>query len=134
MRLCSYVPGQSIIQTSLGGYQSMDEYLKPGGRLYEQREFIWNALNSIPGITAVKPRAAFYIFPKIDTAKFNITSDSQMALDLLKKTHILVTAGSSFNWQSPDHFRIVYLPNMEDLKTAMDRMTEFFGDYCQGKE
>ena len=134
MRLCSNVPGQSIIQTSLGGYQSMNEYLCRGGRLYEQREYIWNALNSIPGITAVKPKAAFYIFPRIDTAKFNISNDSQMALDLLKKTHILVTSGSSFNWGSPDHFRIVYLPNMEDLKTAMERMTNFFAEYYQGRD
>jgi alanine-synthesizing transaminase len=134
MRLCSNVPGQSIIQTSLGGYQSMNEYLCRGGRLYEQREYIWNALNSIPGITAVKPKAAFYIFPRIDTAKFNISSDSQMALDLLKKTHILVTSGSSFNWGSSDHFRIVYLPNMEDLKTAMERMTNFFAGYYQGRD
>jgi alanine-synthesizing transaminase len=134
MRLCSNVPGQSIIQTSLGGYQSMDEYLCPGGRLYEQREFIWKALNSIPGITANKPKAAFYIFPKVDTAKFNITSDAQMALDLLKRTHILVTPGSGFNWGAPDHFRVVYLPNMEDLHTAMERMTSFFGGYFQGKD
>ena len=134
MRLCSNVPGQSIIQTSLGGYQSMDEYLKPGGRLYEQREYIWNALNSIPGISAVKPKAAFYIFPRIETERFRINSDAQMALDLLKRKHILVTPGSGFNWGAPDHFRIVYLPNMEELRTAMSRMEEFFTDYIQGKD
>ena len=84
MRLCSNVPGQSIIQTALGGYQSVNEYIVPGGRIYEQREFIYNALNSIPGISAVKPKAAFYIFPKIDIKKFNITSDTQFALDFLR--------------------------------------------------
>lgn len=93
MRLCSNVPAQSIIQTSLGGYQSVDEYLCPGGRLYEQRELIWKTLNSIPGLSAAKPKAAFYIFPKVDTKKFNIHSDEQMALDLLKEQKILITAG-----------------------------------------
>ena len=86
------------------------------------------------GFTVVRPGGTFYIFPKVDTAKFNISSDSQMALDLLKQTHILITPGSGFNWGSPDHFRVVYLPNMEDLKTAMDRMTKFFGEYYQGRE
>lgn len=131
MRLCSNVPGQSIIQTSLGGYQSMDEYLVPGGRIYEQREYIYNALKSIPGISVVKPKAAFYIFPKLDTERFGITSDSQMALDLLKETHILVTAGTGFNWKQPDHFRIVFLPNLEQLTTAVERMQKFFGGYHQ---
>ena len=102
--------------------------------MYEQREYIWKALNSIPGISAVKPKAAFYIFPRIETEKFRIGSDAQMALDLLKRKHILVTPGSGFNWGAQDHFRIVYLPNMEELHTAMDRMSEFFGSYIQGKD
>ena len=131
MRLCSNVPGQSIIQTSLGGYQSIDEYLMPGGRIYEQREYIYHALKNIPGFSVVKPKAAFYIFPKVDTERFNITSDSQMALDLLKETRILVTAGTGFNWKAPDHFRIVYLPNLEQLSTAVGRMEKFFGSYYQ---
>ena len=131
MRLCSNVPAQSIIQTSLGGYQSVDEYLCPGGRLYEQRELIWKTLNSIPGLSAAKPRAAFYIFPKVDTKKFNIHSDEQMALDLLKEQKILVTAGTGFNWGEPDHFRIVYLPRIEVLSEAMRDLEEFLSTYRQ---
>ena len=131
MRLCSNVPGQSIIQTSLGGYQSVDEYLRPGGRIYEQREYIWKALTDIPGITAVKPRAAFYIFPKVDVKKFNIRSDEQMALDLLKQKKILVTAGTGFHWTEPDHFRIVYLPDLVQLQDASARIADFFANYRQ---
>ena len=131
MRLCSNVPAQSIIQTSLGGYQSVDEYLCPGGRLYEQRELIWKTLNSIPGLSAAKPKAAFYIFPKVDTKKFNIHSDEQMALDLLKEQKILITAGTGFNWCEPDHFRIVYLPDLVSLKEASVRLEKFFGSYRQ---
>ena len=132
MRLCSNVPGQSIIQTSLGGYQSADELLEPGGRIYEQREYIYNALNQIPGISVVKPSAAFYIFPKVDVEKFGIHSDEQMCLDLLKREKILVTSGTGFHWPEPDHFRIVYLPNLDILQSAMRKLTRFFGDYYQG--
>ncbi|MBP5166556.1 MAG: aminotransferase class I/II-fold pyridoxal phosphate-dependent enzyme [Oscillospiraceae bacterium] len=131
MRLCSNVPGQSIVQTALGGYQSVDELLKPGGRIYEQREYIYGALNDIPGISVVKPKAAFYIFPKMDIEKFNIRSDTQFALDLLKKTKILITAGTGFNWGAPDHFRIVYLPDLETLHDAMAAMKNFFSGYKQ---
>ena len=131
MRLCSNVPAQSIIQTSLGGYQSVDEYLCPGGRIYEQRDLIWNILNSIPGISAVKPRAAFYIFPKIDKERFNLHSDEQMALDLLKQKKLLVTAGTGFHWENNDHFRIVYLPDLVQLKDAGERLTSFFASYRQ---
>ena len=132
MRLCSNVPGQSIIQTSLGGYQSADELLMPGGRIFEQREYIYNALNQIPGISVVKPSAAFYIFPKVDVEKFGIHSDEQMCLDLLKREKILVTSGTGFHWPEPDHFRIVYLPNLDTLQSAMRKLTRFFGDYYQG--
>ena len=132
MRLCSNVPGQSIIQTSLGGYQSADELLQPGGRIFEQREYIYNALNQIPGISVVKPSAAFYIFPKVDVEKFGIRSDEQMCLDLLKREKILVTSGTGFHWPEPDHFRIVYLPNLDTLQSAMRKLTRFFGDYYQG--
>ena len=132
MRLCSNVPGQSIIQTSLGGYQSADELLMPGGRIFEQREYIYNALNQIPGISVVKPSAAFYIFPKVDVEKFGIHSDAQMCLDLLKREKILVTSGTGFHWPEPDHFRIVYLPNLDTLQSAMRKLTRFFGDYYQG--
>ena len=132
MRLCSNVPGQSIIQTSLGGYQSADELLQPGGRIFEQREYIYKALSQIPGISVVKPTAAFYIFPKVDVEKFGVHSDEQMCLDLLKREKILVTSGTGFHWPEPDHFRIVYLPNLDTLQSAMKKLARFFGDYYQG--
>jgi len=131
MRLCSNVPAQSIIQTSLGGYQSVDEYLRPGGRIYEQREYIYNALRDIPGVSVMKPKAAFYIFPKLDVKKFGIRSDEQFALDLLRQEKILVTAGTGFNWAEPDHIRIVYLPDMETLHSAVRKLTRFLGSYTQ---
>ena len=131
MRLCSNVPAQSIIQTSLGGYQSVDEYLCPGGRLYEQREYIYKVLTDIPGISVVNPKAAFYIFPRVDVKKFDIHSDEQMALDLLKQKKTLVTAGTGFHWPEPDHFRIVYLPDLVQLNEASDRLKQFFAGYQQ---
>ena len=131
MRLCSNVPGQSIIQTALGGYQSVNEYIVPGGRIYEQREFVYKALNDIPGISAVKPKAAFYIFPKIDVKKFNITNDTQFALDFLKEKKVLLVPGSGFNWKQPDHFRVVYLPQIEVLGDAMNKMRDFLEHYRQ---
>ena len=131
MRLCSNVPAQSIVQTALGGHQSVNNYIVPGGRIYEQREYIYNALNSIDGITAVKPKAAFYIFPTIDVKKFNITNDEQFALDLLHQKKILITRGGGFNWGEPDHFRIVYLPRIEVLSEAMRDLEEFLATYRQ---
>ena len=131
MRLCSNVPAQSIVQTALGGYQSVNEYIQPGGRVYEQRDFIYKALNDIPGISAVKPRAAFYIFPKIDTEKFNIYNDEQFALDFLHDKQVLIVPGKGFNWNQPDHFRIVYLPDIRQLDKAMKKMKEFFATYKQ---
>ena len=131
MRLCSNVPAQSIVQTALGGYQSVNEYLVPGGRIYEQREFIYKAINDIPGLSAVKPKAAFYIFPKIDVKKFNIYDDEKFALDLLREKKILVVHGGGFNWRQPDHFRIVYLPRVEVLKESMEKMGDFFSYYHQ---
>ena len=125
MRLCSNVPGQSIVQTALGGHQSVEDYIMPGGRIYEQREFIYKALTDIPGISAVKPKAAFYIFPKIDTKKFNIVNDEQFVLDLLREKKVLLIHGGGFNWQQPDHFRVVYLPRIEVLKKATDSMADF---------
>ena len=132
MRLCSNVPAQSIVQTALGGYQSVNEYTQPGGRVYEQRDFIYKALNDIPGISVVKPHAAFYIFPKIDTEKFNIFNDEQFALDFLHEKQVLVVPGKGFNWNQPDHFRIVYLPDIRQLDKAMKKMKEFFATYKQG--
>ena len=131
MRLCSNVPAQSIIQTALGGHQSVKGYVVPGGRIYEQREYVYQRLNAIDGITAVKPKAAFYIFPKMDTAKFNITDDEQFALDLLREQKLLVVQGSGFNWHEPDHFRVVYLPRIEVLKEAMDKLEAFLATYQQ---
>ena len=131
MRLCSNVPAQSIVQTALGGYQSVGEYIVPGGRIYEQREYIYKALNDIPGISAVKPKAAFYIFPKIDTQKFNIVNDEQFALDLLREKKILIIHGGGFNWDKPDHFRVVYLPRIEVLSDAMEKLAYFLSTYKQ---
>ena len=131
MRLCSNVPAQSIVQTALGGYQSVDKYLLPGGRIYEQRECVYNALNSIPGISVKKPKAAFYAFPKIDIKKFNITDDEQFALDFLREKKVLIVHGGGFNWQEPDHFRVVYLPRLEVLNEAMDKLGDFLTTYRQ---
>lgn len=131
MRLCSNVPGQSIIQTALGGYQSVNEYIVPGGRVYEQREYIYKAINEIPGLSAVKPKAAFYIFPKVDVKKFNILDDQQFALDFLREKRVLFVPGSGFNWKQPDHFRLVYLPRIEVLNEAMEKMADFLKTYRQ---
>ena len=131
MRLCSNVPAQSIVQTALGGHQSVNDYIRPGGRVYEQRNFVYEALNKIDGISVVKPRAAFYIFPKMDVKKFNITDDEQFALDLLHEKKILITRGGGFNWAEPDHFRIVYLPRMEVLKESLEDLADFFDHYRQ---
>lgn len=131
MRLCSNVPAQSIVQTALGGHQSVNDYVRPGGRVCEQRNFVYEALKNIDGITVVKPRAAFYIFPKMDVKKFNITDDEQFALDLLHEKKILITRGGGFNWAEPDHFRIVYLPRMEVLKESLTDLADFFEHYRQ---
>ena len=131
MRLCSNVPGQSIIQTALGGYQSVNEYIVPGGRIYEQREYICKAINDIPGLSVVKPKAAFYIFPKIDVKKFNITDDNQFALDFLREKRVLLVPGSGFNWKQPDHFRLVYLPRTDVLQDATAKLADFLSTYRQ---
>ena len=131
MRICSNVPAQSIVQTALGGHQSVNVYIVPGGRIYEQRNYIYEALISIPGVSAKKPKAAFYIFPKIDVKKFNITNDEQFALDLLRDEHLLVVHGGGFNWKNPDHFRVVYLPRIEVLKDAIGKLTDFLEYYHQ---
>ena len=131
MRLCSNVPAQAVVQTALGGHQSVNDYIIPGGRIYEQREYVYKALCDIPGISAVKPKAAFYIFPKIDTKKFNITNDEQFALDLLREKKLLIVHGSGFNWKDPDHFRVVYLPRIEVLEDAMGKLGEFLEYYRQ---
>ncbi|HHT54307.1 MAG TPA: pyridoxal phosphate-dependent aminotransferase [Clostridiales bacterium] len=125
MRLCSNVPGQSIIQTALGGYQSCDEYLRPGGRIYEQREYICKAISEIPGLSAVRPDAAFYIFPKIDTNYYDIENDEDFAFELLREKKVLITRGTGFNLKTHDHFRIVFLPDVIQLEEAMERIADF---------
>ena len=131
MRLCSNVPTQHAIQTALGGYQSINDLTCPGGRLYEQRNLAWQLLNDIDGITCVKPRGALYLFPKIDTKKFNITDDERFVLDLLTKEKVLVVQGTGFNWPRPDHFRVVFLPREEDLRESIGRIDHFLQTYRQ---
>lgn len=131
MRLCSNVPAQSVVQTALGGHQSVKDYIKPGGRIYEQREIAYHLLNDIPGVSAVKPKAAFYIFPKLDTKKFNITDDEKFALDLLKDKKVLIVHGGGFNWAQPDHFRVVYLPRADVLTEAIKKIGDFLSYYHQ---
>ena len=131
MRMCSNVPAQSIVQTALGGHQSVKDYIVPGGRVHDQRDLVYDMLNAIPGVTAVKPKAAFYIFPKIDVKKFNIHSDEQFALDLLHDKHILISHGAAFNWPHPDHFRVVYLPRMGMLRETIGEIQDFFSYYRQ---
>lgn len=131
MRLCSNVPAQQIIQTALGGYQSIDALLQPGGRIYEQRECIYNALSAIDGVSVVKPKAAFYIFPKFDKYKFNLKDDEQFVLDFLRQKKILLVHGRAFNFPEPDHVRIVYLPNTKQLTEAASALQDFLGSYSQ---
>lgn len=131
MRLCSNVPAQSIVQTALGGWQLCQRHIQPGGRIYEQREYVYNRLKNMPGVSVVKPKAAFYIFPKLDRERFNIHSDEQFALDFLHKQQVLVVNGKGFNWPGQDHFRIVYLPNLNILEECMDKLEEFLTTYKQ---
>jgi len=131
MRLCSNVPSQYAIQTSLGGYQSIDDLVLPGGRLKDQRDLAYKLLTDIPGISCVKPEAGLYLFPKIDTEKFNITNDERFILDFLTQEKVLLVQGSGFNWPKPDHFRLVFLPSEEDLKIAIGRLEKFLSTYQQ---
>ena len=131
MRLCSNVPAQYIIKEALKDTESTKKLLVPGGRIYNQRECIYNELNSITGISAVKPKAAFYIFPKIDIKKFKIKDDEKFVLDLLKEKRILLVHGRGFNWNKPDHFRIVYLPEVSKLKSAVTDIKSFLEHYKQ---
>lgn len=131
MRLCANVPAQHAIQTALGGYQSIQEYLLPGGRLFEQRNLAWNMLNAIDGITCTKPKGALYLFPKLDVKKFHISDDEQFALDLLRQERILIVQGTGFNWFEPDHFRMVFLPHEEELQNALEQLERFLSSYRQ---
>lgn len=131
MRLCANVPAQHAIQSSLGGYQSISEFITPGGRLYEQREVAYEMINAIPGVSCTKPAGALYLFPKIDTAAFNIRDDEKFVLDFLRAEHILMVQGTGFNWPEPNHFRIVFLPRVADLKHAIGRLEKFLASYRQ---
>ncbi|MGT2801680.1 alanine-synthesizing transaminase [Streptococcus henryi] len=129
MRLCSNVLAQHVVQTSLGGYQSVDELLKPGGRIYEQRNFIYDAVNEIPGLSAVKPTAGLYLFPKIDRNMYQIDDDEEFCLQLLKQEKVMLVPGKGFNWKEPDHFRIVYLPRVEELAEVQEKLTRVLRQY-----
>jgi len=131
MRLCANVPAMYAVQTALGGYQSINELIVPGGRLRDQRDVALNALAAIPGISCVKPKGALYLFPKIDLNMYNIKDDQQMVLDLLLQEKILLVQGTAFNWPKPDHFRIVFLPREDDLTKAIHRFGDFLSRYSQ---
>ena len=131
VRLCANVPAQHAIQSSLGGYQSISEFVTPGGRLFEQRRVAYEMINEIDGLSCTKPEGALYMFPKIDTEKFGIVDDEQFALDLLRSEHVLVVQGTGFNLTAPDHFRIVFLPTVRDLRSAIGKIEKFLANYQQ---
>ncbi|HNQ05403.1 MAG TPA: pyridoxal phosphate-dependent aminotransferase [Thiobacillaceae bacterium] len=129
MRLCSNVPAQFGIQTALGGYQSINELVAPGGRLRRQRDLAWELLTAMPGVSCVKPQAAMYLFPRLDPRIYPIANDQQFILDLLLQEKVLVVQGSGFNWPHPDHLRVVFLPSEDDLHEAMGRIDRFLEHY-----
>ncbi|MDM0033964.1 pyridoxal phosphate-dependent aminotransferase [Variovorax sp. J22P271] len=129
MRLCANVPGQWAIQTALGGYQSINDLVAPGGRLRRQRDLAYDLITAIPGVSCVKPSAALYMFPKLDPKVYPIEDDRQFFLDLLKETKVMLVQGTGFNWATPDHFRIVFLPHEEDLREAVNRIAGFLERY-----
>jgi len=131
MRLCSNVLAQSVIPAALADLETPHSLVRPGGRVYEQREFICKAINDIPGLSVVKPKAAFYLFPQIDAERFNITNDEQFVVDFLREKHVLLTHGGGFHWPKPNHFRIVFLPNMETLEQLALRLRDFLETYRQ---
>jgi alanine-synthesizing transaminase len=131
MRLCSNVPMQHAVQTALGGYQSINELIKPDGRLWEQMNQSYNLIQQIPGLSCVKPKGAMYLFPKIDIKRFNISNDEQFVLDFLREKKVLLVHGRGFNWQQPDHFRLVFLPHKETLHSAILSLGEFLQGYQQ---
>ncbi|HVO21292.1 MAG TPA: pyridoxal phosphate-dependent aminotransferase [Anaeromyxobacter sp.] len=127
MRLCANVPGQSAIQTALGGHQSIADLVLPTGRLGRQRDLAWRLLTDIPGVTCVKPQAALYLFPRLDPAAYPVADDQQLILDLLVEEKVLVVQGTGFNWPHPDHFRVVFLPHEDELREAIERIARFLG-------
>jgi alanine-synthesizing transaminase len=131
MRLCANVPTQFAVQTALGGYQSIQDLVCPGGRLHEQRDLAWSMLNQIPGVSCVKPRGALYLFPRLDPKVYPIRDDEQFVLDLLLQEKILMVQGTGFNWPEPDHFRMVFLPRPDDIRQAVTRLGNFLEHYEQ---
>ncbi|WP_344927197.1 pyridoxal phosphate-dependent aminotransferase [Streptosporangium carneum] len=131
MRLCPNVPGQHAIQAALGGHQSINDLVRPGGRLCEQRDRAWKLLNDIPGVSCVKPLGALYVFPRLDPETYPISNDVQFALDLLERERLLVVQGTGFNWARPDHFRVVTLQRADDLEEAIGRLSGFLTTYRQ---
>ncbi len=131
MRMCGNMAGQLAIQTALGGYQSLQQMISPGGRLYEQRQAAYDGFRAIPGITCVKPMGALYLFPKIDVKKYNIKDDQKFLLDFLTEKKVLMVQGTGFNWPAPDHFRVVFLPSVEEIRSVAERMAEFLKEYTQ---
>jgi alanine-synthesizing transaminase len=129
MRLCANVPAQFGIQTALGGYQSIDDLVRPGGRLHRQRDLAYELINEIPGVSCVKPRAALYLFPKLDPKVYPIEDDQRFVLEMLEEEKILVVQGSGFNWPTTDHLRVVFLPHEDDLREAIARMARFFENF-----
>jgi alanine-synthesizing transaminase len=129
MRLCANVPGQWAIQTALGGYQSINDLVGDGGRLRRQRDLAYELITAIPGVSCVKPSAALYMFPKLDPAVYPIDDDRQFFLELLKETRVMLVQGTGFNWATPDHFRIVFLPHEDDLREAINRIAKFLETY-----
>jgi len=129
MRLCSNTPGQLAIQTALGGYQSIKDLVAPGGRLARQRDLAYDMLSAIPGVSVVKPKAALYMFPRLDPKLYPITDDQQFAYELLAEEKVLIVQGTGFNWPTPDHFRVVFLPNSDDLTDAIGRIARFLDHY-----
>ena len=129
MRLCSNVPGQYAIQTALGGHQSIVELVAPEGRLARQRDLAWELLTQIPGVSCFKPKAALYLFPRLDPKRYPIADDQQFILELLLEEKVLLVQGSGFNWPTPDHFRVVFLPNVDDLREAIGRIARFLEHY-----
>jgi alanine-synthesizing transaminase len=129
MRLCANVPGQYAIQTALGGYQSINELIGPGGRLRRQRDLAYELITAIPGVTCVKPQAALYMFPRLDPKVYPVKDDRQFFLELLQETRVMLVQGTGFNWPDPDHFRIVFLPHEDDLREAINRIAKFLENY-----
>ncbi len=129
MRMCSNVPGQYAIQTALGGYQSINDLIAPGGRMCRQRDLAYSLITAIPGVTCVKPKATLYMFPRLDPKVYPITDDQQFMLELLQEERLLLTHGTGFNWPHPDHFRLVFLPHEDDLSEAIGRIARFLQHY-----